>query len=142
MANYGQPDFKFSIGTASGVALSALKDISQYIITINGINLEALTQQSDAFGDSWVEQLYTGVKKGDDIVIGGFYNDVAASGPHAIMGQTSDLGADRPFEADFGASDVANGRVVIAKYGRMPSRGQLTGYQATLRITGAVATTT
>ena len=142
MANYGQPDFHISIGTASGVALSALKDISQYVLTINGFDIEAMTQQSDAFGDSWVERLYTGIKQVGDIQIGGFYDDVAASGPHAIMGQTSDLGADRPFELNFGASDVANGRYVLAKYVRLPKRGALTEYQATLRVTGAVATAT
>ena len=142
MANFGQPNFTISIGTASGVALSALKDISNYVMTINGFDIEAITQQSDAFGDSWVENLYTGIKKVGDIQIGGFYDDVAASGPHAIMGQTSDLGADRPFELSFGASDVANGRYILAKYTRMPKRGSLTEYQAVLRVTGAIGTAT
>lgn len=140
MANYGQPDFKISIGSASGT--TALSDISQYVMTINGVDIEAITQQSDAFGDSWVEHLYVGVKKMNDIVIGGFYDDAAATGPHALMGQTSCYGADRLFELNFGASDVCNGRCIIAKYSRMPSRGQLTGYQVTLRPTGAIGTAT
>lgn len=142
MANYGQPAVIIEIGSASGAALGSLKPISNYVDTINGVELEALIQQSDAFGDSWQESLYTGIKKMTPITISGFYDDVAASGPHALMGQTSDLGADRLFEISMGASDVVNGRCIIQKYTRAPSRNQLTRYTAVLQPTGAIGTTT
>lgn len=142
MANYGQPNVIISIGSASGAAAGALKDISQYVDTFNGVNIEAILQQSDAFGDSWVEQLYTGVRRINPVTLEGFYNDVAASGPHALMGQTSDLGADRLFEVDFGSSDIVQCRMIITNYNRMPRRGELTRFSVTLTPTGAVTTAT
>jgi len=141
LANYGQPNFQIFISPASG-SNATVREISQYVDTINGVAIEALTQQSDAFGDSWVEHLYVGVKKMDDIVLEGFYDDVAASGPHAMFGDVAHLGQERNFELNFGASDVVNGDVLIAKYERMPKRNELTRWRGTFRPTGTIGTAT
>lgn len=137
MTKYGQPSVLFGISTASGS--TAIKDLSNYIDEINGVKLEALTQQSDAFGDSWVENFYVGVRRLNPITIGGFYDD-AASGPHLFMGQTSDVGAERQYELDFGSSDLIHGFAIIQSYERMPKRNELTRFQAVLLPTGAVTT--
>ena len=138
MAKKGQPDLKFGISTTS--ASTTIVDLSGYIDTFNGVSIEALIQQSDGFGDAWQENTYVGVKKGDPFTIEGFYDDVAASGPHAILGQTSDLGAERNFEVDFGSSDLVNGDVLVTKYERMPRRNELTRFRATLQPTGTLGT--
>ena len=141
MANYGQPNVGIFVSTASG-SNATVRDISQYVDTINGVVLEALTQQSDAFGDSWFEHLYVGVKKMEDLVLEGFYDDVGTSGPHAMYGDVAHLGQERNFEINHGASDVVNGDVLIVKYERMPRRNELTRYRLTLRPTGAIGTAT
>ncbi len=140
MTNYGQPQFKFSVSSASGTTV--LQNISNYVTALNGINIEAITEQSDAFGDSWVEFLWTGVRKLGEVVIDGFYDDTAASGPHALLGDAAAIGAYRTIEADFGASDIINIPVVVSKYERMPSRGALTKYRCTFLPTGAPTTAT
>lgn len=143
MANRGQPDFTITVTTTSATA--AFRDISQQVDTINGLNLEALLEQSDAFGDSWREFLYTGVKQADDLVIEGFYEDTAtATGVAAIFGNASDLGAEREVELNFAGagSDVSHFDALVRSWWRGPRRGALTRYRLTLSPSGAVTTTT
>jgi len=51
----------------------AYVDMSAYIQAINGVEVEALIEQSDGFGASWVAQAYAGVRKMNDIQLDGFY---------------------------------------------------------------------
>ena len=141
MANFGQVDFRIFVSTASG-SNATVRDWSQYVDTINGVKINGIFQQSDAFGDSWVEHLYVGVKRMDPLMLEGFYEDTAASGPHAVFGQTSDIGAERNFELNFGASDVVNGDVLIQDYERAPRRNELTRFRVTLLPTGTIGTGT
>ena len=139
MGNFGQPNVKFMFSTASG---SARIDMSQSVDTINGLELEALTQQSDAFGDSWVENLYTGIRRMSPVVVEGFYDDTVATGEHQVWGQLSHLGNERTFSIDCSGTNGAISRVcLIQKHVRSPKRGELTRYQTTLLPSGAIATT-
>ena len=72
MAKYGSDDLGIKIGGT---------EMKNYIDTINDFAIEALLQEGTAFGDSWVEQLYTGIKKGSDLTLEGFYDDAATTGP-------------------------------------------------------------
>jgi hypothetical protein len=119
-----------------------MHDLSQYIREVGGVNIEALTQESHAFGDAWVEHLYTGVRRVNEITLSGYYDDAAATGPHALFGQTSDIGAEREIEFDFGSSDIVHFDYLLASYNRMPVVGELTRFEATIRPTGAVTTAT
>jgi hypothetical protein len=141
VATYGQPDVKVGITTSTTTG-AAVNDISQYVETLSGPKPTAKTQQTDAFGDSWVENSYTGVREGGTITLGGRYNDVAASGPHILFGQIAQLGAYREIEIDYGASDIVRCPVIITSYERTPNRGELTGYTLEAMITGAITTAT
>lgn len=138
MALYGSPNFKFGITSASGS--TTIVDISGYIDTINGLKVNAMTQETHGFGDSWVEHTFTGVRSMDDITIGGFYNDAAATGPHALLGNTTQVGASRAAETDYGSSVIQRVGVLIVSYQRTPTRNELTRFEAVLRPTGAVST--
>ena len=143
MANRGQPDFQILVTTTS--ATSAFRDISQQVDTINGFNTEALLEQSDAFGDSWREQLYTGIRQMDDIDMEGFYEDTAtATGVAAIFGNATDLGAEREAELNFanaaGGTDVAKFDFLVKRWWRGPKRGALTRFRLTVSPTGAMTT--
>ncbi len=139
MALIGSPSVKFSVSSASGSTL--MVPLTQYVDTINGVKINAMTQETHTFGDSWVENTFTGVKSVDDVTIAGFYDDIA-SGPHFYMGQTSDVGAERQFEIDYGSSDIQHGSYVLLSYNRKPTRGELTRYESVLKISGAITTTT
>ena len=139
MAKYGSPSVLIGVSTASGS--TAIKDLSQYIEEIDGVKINAMTQETHAFGDSWVKNAYTGVRGVEDMKLTGFYDD-AASGPHSFMGQTSDIGAERQFEIDFGSSDIVHGSYVLLSYSRIPTRDELTRFEAEWQFTGAITTTT
>ena len=143
MANRGQTDFQVTVTTTSATA--AFRDISQQVDTINGFGVEALLEQSDAFGDSWREQLYTGIRQMDDLTLEGFFEDTAtATGVHAIFGQATDLGAEREVELNFalvaGGTDVAKFDILVRRYERSVRRGALTRYRLTVAPTGAMTT--
>ena len=136
--------FIFRVTTSSGT--TALVNLSDYIDTINGVNLEAVLQESHAAGDAWAEQLYTGLRRLNPVVVGGFYDDqaagVATGGPHTLFGQSTDLGAERECEIDFGASDIVHFDYLLRRYDRRPTRSELTRFEAELQPTGAVTTAT
>ena len=117
-------------------------NLAGYIRKFNGFTQEAILVDSHAFGDSWKEALYTGIRGAKDITVGGYYEDVAASGPHALLGQTTCLGSERNLELDFGSSDIAAFDVLIMDYTRSPVVEDLTEWECTMRVTGAVATAT
>ncbi len=145
MANYGQPDVVIQFSRSSATVASSatgMLPISNYVIEMGPSKVSALTVQSDAFGDSWVENLFAGVKRKEPFTIRGFYDDVAASGPHILFGQTSDIGAERYMEIGYGSSDIVNGRAIIQSYSVMPVRGELHSYEVELLPTGAWGTAT
>lgn len=145
MANFGQADLIVGFSRSSATVASSATGfitLQNYIITIGPSKLSALTVQSDAFGDSYVEHLYAGVRRKEPFTIGGIYDDVASTGPHAIFGQTTDIGAERWGEIGYGASDVVSFRSIVQSYSVVPARGTLHMWEAELLPTGAVATTT
>ena len=145
MTMYGQDDVLFKLTRTSATAASSatgMLPIQNYIDEGAMYKLTALTAQTDAFGDAYVENSYVGVRRIEPFTISGFYDDVAASGPHALFGNTSDNGASRNFEIDYGASDVVRFRGIVASYQKVPSRGALTRYTVDVLPSGAVDTAT
>ena len=121
--------------------------MSGYITGISGFAIEAMMAETHGFGDAWKEQSFTGLKAVSDITISGPFNDVAASGPHILWGNTSDLGAERSWKLYFaGTGSVANNArkfdALIKSYTVTPTRGELHQYQLVITPTGAVTTTT
>ena len=135
MPNTTPDQVRFKVTTVS--ATTTYNDISQYITEWNGWNQIANLQESHAFGDAWKEQLYSGFNMADDINIKGFYDDVAASGPHAIFGTLSMLGNERSVKMSFGTTNAyIKTDVLIRSYNRIPTRGELTKYEVVLAPTG------
>lgn len=112
-------------------ATTTFDDLSQYITEFSGIELSAETEESHAMGDGWAENLYTGLRRVGPITIGGFYDDIGTSGPNALMGNATDIGAEKCIKAYFGTTNVIVKQKVIEKrYNRRPVRGELTKYEA------------
>jgi len=132
MSNYGSKDLKIELADAGAV----LRDISQLVRAVNGASIEALVQDSHAFGDSWGEVLYTGFAKMGAVVLDGLYDD-GANTPDALWSR----GATRQLKFTWGSTKTTSFNVVMTKYDRSPEIEKAHKYQMTLTPTGAVTET-
>ena len=143
MAKYGSDQVNIKFTTASATSLT-LHDLGQYIDTFNGVKIEALTQEGHGFGDSWVEHLYTGIRRMDPVTVAGFYDNIAASGPNVMFGNASDIGSERRCEVNFAgtASNILQFAGLVMSYSRLPTRSELTRFELVFQPSGAVNTAT
>jgi hypothetical protein len=128
MANYASKDTLIELTDGA----DALKDISAAVRTINGITIEALTQESNGFGKTWLESLTTGMAKVDPIQIDGFYDD-AANTPSTLWAR----GASRRLRVTYGGGKSTTVPVIMQKFSRNPINGSLTSFSMTLLPSGA-----
>ena len=125
MAKYGSDDVTITVNA---------QDLSDYIDTFNGLDIEAMLQESHAFGDEWTEHLFSGVKKGNEITFAGFYDDVA-NGPDATL---DDLGATVPVVLAWGGTKTSSFDALIRRYRRAPTRGESSRFEAALMPSGEI----
>jgi hypothetical protein len=119
----------------------ALVDISQYVQTINGIEIEGILEETHTFGDSWEESLPVGIGKTGQIEIGGVYDDTGATGPDALFaGRIPETPASstRTFKMTYVGAKTTSVETYLSKYTRNPDKNGLTKWKATLQPTGAV----
>lgn len=136
MAKYGSDQLKVEIDGSDG---GSLTDISQYVLGINGVTIEKLTEESHTFGDAWFEALQTGLKRMEDVDLDLFYDDTASTGPDAILNIASVThAATRTLKITYGGTKTTTVETWITKYQRLPKRGELTKAKATLKPTGSV----
>lgn len=126
MAKYGSDDLGITFGGT---------ELKNYIDTINDWSVEALLQEGHAFGDAWVEQLYTGIKRGQPLTVEGFYDDTGATGPDVILNVPGNTLA---VVITWGGSKTSSFSAIVQAYTRQPVRGELTRFSCTLLPTGAV----
>lgn len=131
MAKYGSPSVDISWAGTS---------IKNYVRTINGVDISSLMEESHAFGDTWFESLATGMKQMADVVLGGFYDDTATTGPDALFVTTASgpSTSSSSLVITYGSTKTTTVSAFIVKYRRTLSLGKLHGFEVTLRPTGAV----
>lgn len=125
MPNYGQANLSFTVGGT---------EMKNYITTLGAIDLQALTEQSDAFGDAWVENLYTGIKRLQPFTVGGFYDDTASTGPDVKFNA---VGTTVAIVITWGSTKTSTFSAIITGYKRTAARGVLTKYEANLLPSGS-----
>ena len=81
-------------------------------------------------GDAWIEQSYVGLRRVSPITIAGFYDDVAASGPVAILGNASVQETLSKFLTGTALGDVAMKTLGMASAASMASRALSQGKPA------------
>lgn len=138
MANYGQSSVVVAFDRADG---STVNTMTAHVQTINGIDVESIMEQSDSFGDSWVEFLPVGVRRvSGDITLEGLYEDTADTGPNATFNApAATVGTTlRTLTITFGGSKTFSVECYIKKFSRMVVRGKLHRYSVTLQPTGTV----
>jgi len=102
-------------------------------------DVEAITEETHALGDSWVEVEATGVKRGT-LEQNGFYDDVAV-GAHAALVSTP--GQSRVVNYGVENNGIGQNAVCLAgamqtNYNRVASRGELTKANASYQVVGEV----
>lgn len=133
---HGSAEWTISCDDAQGGTLRA---ITPYVTSIGGVKITALTQVTTAFGDTWVRNSPTGLKKVEPLQIGGFFDDTATVGPHVVF-----LTPDTTLYDGTTATSrtltlvVANTpktftvEVILTAYNVLGKNGNLTEYQADL----------
>lgn len=140
MAKYTFANLKVEFDNSAGT----LVDMSQHITSINGINISAELEDAHSVGDSWAEKIFAGLRSVDDITIGGFYDDTAATGPDVIfndVGCVGTTGGTRTLRVTYGSTKTTSVETIIKSYTRSPARGEVTKFEAVLTPTGAVTET-
>ncbi|MGE3276721.1 MAG: hypothetical protein AB7O67_16540 [Vicinamibacterales bacterium] len=139
MAKYGSNTVQISIDDSGGTA----RDLSAHILSINGVMLEAVMEESHGYNKAWAEALATGLKRMEPVEVEGLYDD-GTNGPHAVLGTLASgpESATRTITFTWGGGYATAVEVHISKYGRVPPRGGITRYRATLTPTGTVTETT
>lgn len=133
MAKYTADDIVIEFDNAGG----SLVDMSNYVMECNGINLEAILEESHALGDAWVEQLFAGLKRVGDITLSGMYDDTATTGPDVIFNSIGNT-TSRTLKITWGSTKTTSVETIIKSYNRIPARGTITKFEVVLVATGAV----
>lgn len=131
MAYRGPSVVAIEIDNTVGGSLTA---ITQFVLSISGINKLANLEDSRTFGDTWGEASDIGTRMMEDITIEGFYDDTASTGSHAIL---DGAGEQRSFRVTFGNSKTVSVEVLIVSYARTLDRAALHKFRVVLRPTGA-----
>lgn len=139
MSNSTPAGMKIEYDNAAGT----LVDITQHVLTFNGLSVEQLLEEKHSFGDSWEESLPIGIGKLADITLGGLFDDTATTGPDALFGgRIPETPATAGLLRTLKITWIASGKntsveTILMKYDRKPDRNNLTKYEVTLRPTAA-----
>jgi hypothetical protein len=135
---YGSVDVLINYDAAPGGTLS---DVTQHVREIGGVKIENLTQETHSFGDPWIENTPTGVRRVPAIVIKGLFDTTAVTGPHVVFMPTSadvqPSAATRTLEVTFGDAKKFTVETRLQNYEVLAKNAALTEYAATLLPTGA-----
>lgn len=138
MAYYGSDDIVVDMDSTAGTTVN----ITQSVLEINGVDVEAMLEESHTMGDSWVEQLYTGLRKANEITLKGFFDDDSDTGTDFMWNDPGNTktsgGGTRTLKILFGGTKSFSTEVWIKNFRRLPSRGALTKAEVVLAPTGTV----
>ena len=115
------------------------RTLTSYIMTMGALKITSNTQPSTAYGDSWEKILLTGVRKGEAIELGGFFDDTATSGPHVVCQvDSSPQASTRTLTVVVGNSVTFSCEGYVTEYAVMGKVGSLTDFQAKYVPSGTV----
>ena len=113
-------------------------DISQFVMTLNDVDVEQITEETHSFGDSWEEHIAIGIGKLGQLELGGLYDD-QANGPDSLFANRVPEDPNTPtrtLKITGRRGKTSSFETFLAKYTRTADRGALTKYKATLLPTG------
>lgn len=131
MAKVGFDDVVFQIDDDEG---GLLRDLSAYLLSISGIGIEAVLEEGHTAGDSWVRQLFTGLKRGDALTFVFFFDDTTDTVEDTFA---NSVGETRSVDIDDGI-ETASGEVIIRKKTKLMARGTVTKLEVITEWTGTI----
>lgn len=138
LAYYGSNALGIVVDSTAGTTV----DVTQSILEFNGLDIEAMMEESHTFGDSWVENLFAGLRKVNEVTLKGFYADTAATGFDVIFNDPGNTktasSASRTLVVTWGGTKTSTVEFFIKNYRRLPSRGTLTKAEAVLVFSGTL----
>lgn len=137
MAKAGSNEVAFEIDTTDGGSLST--GFIQYITKIGDVVVNREAKEATPFGVVDEQYIIGVMKKRDPLVIEGFYDDTATTGPDAVL-NIGDIthAVTRSTVLTLKAGKTVSGECWIEKYTRTLEVGEYHGYQASLRYTGTI----
>lgn len=128
MTRYGYPDLKIEIDDGG-----TLQDISQYVTSINGVDVDQLLEELTAAGDSYPRWGEVGLTQLKEITLAGPYDD-DANGPDLLKIGTG----EKSFKVTVGSTNALTVEVLRKSFKWTMTRGEITGYEAVLQPTGTI----
>lgn len=119
----------------------SLVDITQYVLTLNDIDIESVNEEVHTLGDAWEESKPIGVGRMAPVEIGGLYDDIATVGPDALFANRAPetpATATRTLTITWRSGKTTSVETYLLAYKRTADKNALTKYMARLQPTGAV----
>lgn len=137
---YGSGSIAISVDDGPG---GTLRNITAHVLSISGIKIEQITEQSNPFGTTNEAHTPVDMQRVPDIDIEGFFDTTATTGPHVVLGDPDNGPQDstRSFRFEPGDSKQFNVETRLVEYEVLGKVGSLTRYRAKLRQAGAGAWT-
>jgi hypothetical protein len=117
-------------------------DITQYVLTINDIDVESVAEETHSFGDAWEESLPVGIGRVGVVELSGLYDDIVTVGPNALFtGRVPEVpgtAVTRTLTITWRTGKSTAFETYLLSYRRSADRNGLTKYTVRLQPTGAV----
>lgn len=138
MSEFSTPaELKVEYDDAGGV----LRDISQYVLAINGVPVEQILQEISGFSQASERVLPIGKERVGNIELSGVFR-TGANKPHELFHRSVPETPDSPsrtlkitWQAGAGGAYTSM-ETYVAAYNRTPNKNELTAYSATLGQAG------
>lgn len=136
MAKYGSGSIVIMFDNSGGTPVN----MTAYVLTFNGMDIEGVTEDSTPFGVTWREFLAAGMRGITEITLGGMYDDTATTGPDVIFNAPASAPstATRTLTVTWGGTKTTSAETFIRSYRRRPAVGTITKYEVALQPTGTV----
>jgi hypothetical protein len=138
---HGSNEVDFQIDSADGGSLTTagITGFIQYITKIGDVSVKREAVDATPFGTDQEAWIIGVIKRREPLVIEGFYDDTASTGPDAVLniGKITHA-ATRSVVLTFATGKTVTGEVWIEEYTRTLEVGQYHGYKASLRFTGTI----
>jgi hypothetical protein len=115
--------------------------VTAFVLTMGGLKITQEMMTSTAYGDTWVQTVVTGIRKGEKIALSGLVDTTADTGTFATMIQTdADAvpGFTRTLAVGVGGGKTFTAEVILESGSIEPKVGLAT-YSAELQPSGACA---
>lgn len=129
---HGSAEITVSYDDAPG---GSLRVITAFVLTMGGVKLTSNMQANTPFGATFEAMLPTGVSKIDQITLGGFWDDTATTGPHAVFiaPDTSPQAATRTLQIVFGNARTWTSEGYLVSYEVLGKANALTEFSSVLQ---------